>query len=259
MPAALPDAPQVPAEPAAVRHVLEGGEHRLVAVGPVGGERPVGLGVALAADRGDRRAGAVEVDVEGDRLLLVGSPGRRTVRSPTGPCRGSVRPHSSSRRSSTMPGVPHHDVRARAAVDEVARPALDGGHRAAERRCPSRPPRRRARPGPGSRRRPARCARCRRRRRHGRRPPAECRTRRPAPSVPPTETFGSRHARIGLPNVQPAGWGVAVASTSPWASRASARTSRPGRCPLRSMKAGTSSATTATSVTSPLRQCSRTA
>ena len=52
--------PQVAPEPAGGGHVLERREHRLVAGAPVGDERAVGLGVAVAADRRDRLAGAVE-------------------------------------------------------------------------------------------------------------------------------------------------------------------------------------------------------
>ena len=99
---------------------------------PVGDEPSVGLGVAVAAHGRDRGAGAVEVDVERDGPLVVAAA--RTARTPTGPCRGSVRPHSSRAQLLDDAGVADHDVHARATVDGVPGPAFDGRHRAAEHR-----------------------------------------------------------------------------------------------------------------------------
>ena len=96
-------------------------------------KRAVGLGVAFAAEGSDRRAGGVEVDVERQRPLVVAGAERRE------PPRVHVEVAQAALVEAQVlddAGVPHHDVRARAPVDGVPRPALDGRDRAAQHGVP---------------------------------------------------------------------------------------------------------------------------
>ena len=126
-----PGAPQMTAEFGGGGRVLERPEHRLVAGAPVGDEPPVGVRVAVSTERGDRGAGAFEVDVEGQRLLVVRRPERRErprVHVEIG------QPALVESELLDDAGVADHDVHARAPVDRVARPPLDRRHRATEHR-----------------------------------------------------------------------------------------------------------------------------
>ena len=125
--------PQMAAEVGGGRSVLEGLEDRLVAAAPVGDEHSVGLRVATAAQGRDRGAGPVEVDMEGEGLLVVGRPERRE----------RPRVHVEVREAALVESqllddarVADHDVHARATVDGVPGPPFDGRHRAAEHRVP---------------------------------------------------------------------------------------------------------------------------
>ncbi len=122
--------PQCAADPQWCRFARERGEHVLVTPPPIGDEPVIGLRVGRPAHRRDRRAGAVEVDPEGDRDLFAGRcPERRETP------RIEVVVDQAVRRQVELfddAGVSDHHVGAGAPIDAVSGKPLHGRHRATD-------------------------------------------------------------------------------------------------------------------------------